>query len=276
VWARNQVTNACGVQGFTHDQVAKIVASDAFAEAWVQANRAAHAELVSALTGKGGNGAVTVKDDTVSVNLAPFIQTIKAQLVDSGFSLAAKIPEVNTSFVVFQSTDITRARSAFDLPTTLGNWLPWVALVLLAIGVYVARDHRRGNDEPQRPSVPNLAARRQIRPQPRTRALGEVAEVVSQRVNDGHEQHQRHAKPQQPTVHESADALARQRCRREHPAKQAQRSQPEDRTRQDGQIRCICRSNTRFSKVVRTKATKVNSPRRNTAGSTAATRGRGG
>ena len=45
--------------------------------------------------------------------------------------------------MLFQSEDITRARSAFNLLNTLGNWLPVVALVLLAIGIYVAKDHRR-------------------------------------------------------------------------------------------------------------------------------------
>jgi hypothetical protein len=58
---------------------ARVVASDAFANAWVQANRTAHAELVKALTGEGG-GAVTVENDTVSVNLAAFIQTVKQAL----------------------------------------------------------------------------------------------------------------------------------------------------------------------------------------------------
>jgi hypothetical protein len=48
-----------GVQSFTRTEVGKIVASDAFADAWVQANRVAHDELVKALTGQGG-GAVTV------------------------------------------------------------------------------------------------------------------------------------------------------------------------------------------------------------------------
>jgi hypothetical protein len=133
---------ANGVQGFTRDQVGKVVASDAFADAWVQANRVAHAELVKALTGEGG-GSVTVSNDTVSVNLAAFIQTVKARLVASGFTLAERIPEVNASFVLFQSDDITRARSAFNLLNTVGVWLPVLALVLLALGVYVATDHRR-------------------------------------------------------------------------------------------------------------------------------------
>ncbi|HWJ52514.1 MAG TPA: hypothetical protein VNT24_03960, partial [Propionibacteriaceae bacterium] len=65
---------ASGVQSFTRGQVAKVVESDAFADAWVQANRVAHQQLVAALTGEGG-GAVTVANDTVSMNLAAFIQT---------------------------------------------------------------------------------------------------------------------------------------------------------------------------------------------------------
>jgi hypothetical protein len=133
---------ANGVQSFTRDQVGKIVASDAFTNAWIQANRTAHAELVKALTGEGG-GAVTVENDTVSVNLAAFIQTVKAQLVASGFTLAERIPEVNASFVLFQSKDITRVRSGFNLLNTLGIWLPIIMLILLVLGVYVAKDHRR-------------------------------------------------------------------------------------------------------------------------------------
>jgi len=133
---------ANGVRSFTRDQVGKVVASDAFADAWVQANRVAHDALVKALTGEGG-GAVTVANDTVSVNLAPFVETVKQRLVAAGFTVAARIPAVDASFVLFQSDDIPRARSAFNLLNTLGIWLPVVALVLLAIGVYVAADHRR-------------------------------------------------------------------------------------------------------------------------------------
>jgi hypothetical protein len=131
------------VQSFTRTQVGKIVQSPAFADAWIQANRLAQKELVKALTGEG-DGAITVEGDAVSINLAAFIQTVKQQLVDAGFTLAERIPAVNASFVLVQSKDITRARSAFGLLTTLGNWLPVLALLLLALGVHVARDHRRG------------------------------------------------------------------------------------------------------------------------------------
>jgi hypothetical protein len=133
---------ANGVQGFVRTQVGNVVASDAFADAWVQANRVAHDALVKALTGEGG-GAVTVANDTVTLNLAPFIQTVKQRLVAQGFTLAERIPQVDKSFVLFQSEDITRARSAFNLLNTLGVWLPVIALILIGIGVYVAKDHRR-------------------------------------------------------------------------------------------------------------------------------------
>jgi len=133
---------ANGVQGFVRTQVERVVQSQVFEDAWIQANRAAHEALVKALTGEGG-GAVTVANDTVTLNLAPFIQTVKQRLVAQGFTLAERIPQVDKSFVLFQSQDITRARSAFNLLNTLGNWLPVIALILIGIGIYVAKDHRR-------------------------------------------------------------------------------------------------------------------------------------
>jgi hypothetical protein len=133
---------ASGIQSFVRTEVTKIVQSQAFADAWVQANRVAHQALVTALTGQGG-GAVTVEGDTVKLNLAPFIQTVKQRLIDSGFGLATRIPQVNATLVLFDVKNLTRARRAFDLLNTLGIWLPIIAIVLLGVGVVVATDHRR-------------------------------------------------------------------------------------------------------------------------------------
>ena len=131
-----------GVQGFVHDQVAKIVASPAFATAWTEANRVAHQQMVNVLSGQQG-GAVSAKNGAVTINLGPFVQQVKERLVAQGFTVAANIPAVNTSFTVFQSQDVTKAQGAYRLLNTLGTWLPILALVLLAIGVYVAKSHRR-------------------------------------------------------------------------------------------------------------------------------------
>jgi hypothetical protein len=131
-----------GVQGFVRTEVGKVVASDAFANAWITANRSAHQALVAALTGETREG-ITIENDTVSINLGPFIQEVKQRLVDRGFGLASRIPNVNPSFVLVQSDYIAKARGAFNLLNAIGNWLPVVAGLFLAIGIYVAKGHRR-------------------------------------------------------------------------------------------------------------------------------------
>ena len=57
------------------------------------ANREAHTQMVAVLTGEGTE-TVDVTGNTVSLNLAVIIETVKAQLVNAGFELAARIPEV--------------------------------------------------------------------------------------------------------------------------------------------------------------------------------------
>jgi hypothetical protein len=137
-----EVPAANGIQSFTHAQVAKITSSAAFANAWVAANRVAHDALVKAMTGKGG-GAVTIQNDTVTLDMGPLIHTVKQQLTASGFSLAAKIPETNATFVLFRPPAITKAQSGFNLLNQLGIWLPLIVLTLIALGVYIAKSHRR-------------------------------------------------------------------------------------------------------------------------------------
>ena len=131
-----------GVESFVRTEVGKVVASDAFVNAWTTANRAAHQALVAALTGETREG-VTIENDTVSINLGPIIQEVKQRLIDRGFELASRIPDVNPSFVLVQSDYIAQARGAFNLLNAIGNWLPVVALFFLAIGIYVAKGHRR-------------------------------------------------------------------------------------------------------------------------------------
>jgi hypothetical protein len=131
-----------GVQSFVRTEVGNVVASDAFADAWVTANRSAHQALVAALSGQTGQG-VTIANGTVSINLGPFIQVVKQRLVDRGFDLANRIPDINPSFTVLQSDLITKAQGAFSLLNILGNWLPVIMLILLALGIYVAKGHRR-------------------------------------------------------------------------------------------------------------------------------------
>ena len=133
---------ANGIRSFADDQVTSLVQSEVFTQAWTEANRQAHQQLVAALTGEG-ESAVAINDDGgIRVNMAAFLATVKQRLVSSGFSLAEKIPAVDAEFVVFQSTDLTKVQRGFDLLNAVGFWMPLICLVLVGLGVYLARNHR--------------------------------------------------------------------------------------------------------------------------------------
>lgn len=134
------ITN--GVEGFVTEQVDSLVASDDFQTAWVEANRVAHQELVATLTGTQ-DGAIQVQEGTVSVNIAPFVEVVKQRLVDRGFEVAERIPDVQASFVVLQSADLSRAQSLFAVLDTLGTVFPFLVLAVLAAGILIANDRRR-------------------------------------------------------------------------------------------------------------------------------------
>jgi hypothetical protein len=133
---------AGGIRSFITDQVTKLVESDAFADAWVSANRAAHTQMVAVLTGEGSDQ-VSVQGGTVSINLAAIIDAVKSRLSSAGFGLAERVPTVNAQFTVFESADIAKAQSAFRLLEALARWLPVLALLLLAAAVAMGRNRRK-------------------------------------------------------------------------------------------------------------------------------------
>ncbi len=135
------ISNA--IYSFTEDQVSKLVASSAFQDAWVAANREAHAGLVAALTGETRNAGVVVSQGQVAVNLGPFIEQIKPILVERGVPFADKIPVVNAQFVVLQSEALAKAQSAVRLLDLLRVVLPVLALLALLGGVALAPGRRR-------------------------------------------------------------------------------------------------------------------------------------
>jgi hypothetical protein len=130
------------VTGFIHSAVHKLVASPLFARAWVQANTAAHKVLVIALSGQG-NGAVAISNGQVTIDLGPFINTVKQDLVNRGFTLANNIPAVHPTFTLFSAKYLVKARNAYRLLNDLKYVLPVLSVLLMALGVYVARRHRR-------------------------------------------------------------------------------------------------------------------------------------
>ncbi|MFC1408496.1 hypothetical protein ACEZCY_04285 [Streptacidiphilus sp. N1-12] len=118
------------IAGLVQKQALAVVPSSWFHTFWNDANRRVHATMVKALTGQGG-GAVRLTDDSVVVDLAPVIDQVKQRL-DSGLTVASKVPGVHTSFTVLDAQHIGAAKTGFRLLQILGNWLAVLTALLAA------------------------------------------------------------------------------------------------------------------------------------------------
>jgi hypothetical protein len=135
---------ASAVQGFIHDQVAKIVKSQQMANLWVQLNRRVHAAVVKALSGQGtNNAAITTSNGKVVLNLGPAIDLVKTRLEARGLGIVSAIPAINPQFALFNDKYLVKAQTGYRLLNNLKIVLPIVTLLLLGAGVYIARHHRR-------------------------------------------------------------------------------------------------------------------------------------
>jgi hypothetical protein len=129
------------VTGYIHSFVHKIVTSPQFANAWIQVNTVAHQTLVKALSGQ--NGAITVSNGQVTIDLAPFIQIVKQDLSKRGFTLVNNLPPIHPTLALFSSRTLVQAQTLYRVVNDLKIVLPIAALLLIGAGVYIARDHRR-------------------------------------------------------------------------------------------------------------------------------------
>ena len=133
---------ASATYGFIHTQVAKIVASPQVARLWVQVNRQVHAQLVKALSGQS-NGAVTISNNQVVLNLGPFINVVKRDLANRGLTIVTRLPNINPTLALFSAKYLVKAQKGYRLLNDLKWALPLLTLALLGLGVYIARSHRR-------------------------------------------------------------------------------------------------------------------------------------
>jgi hypothetical protein len=132
---------AAGVAGLVRDRVGQLVASPEFAATWNRALQVTHEQANAVLSGEAA--AIAIKDGMVVLDLGPFIAAAKQQLVDSGFGAAARIPEVHPTVDLFAARTLVRAQTAYQTLDAVATWLPWITLLLLTAGVYLARRRRR-------------------------------------------------------------------------------------------------------------------------------------
>jgi hypothetical protein len=132
---------AAGVTNLVRDRVGQLVASPEFTAAWNRALQVTHQQANAVLSGEAA--AISIKDGMVVLDLGPFIDAAKQHLVESGFAAAARIPEVHPTVDLFAARTLVRAQTAYNTLDAVATWLPWITLLLLVAGVYLARRRRR-------------------------------------------------------------------------------------------------------------------------------------
>jgi hypothetical protein len=133
---------ASAIAGFIHTQVHKIITSPQVANIWLQVNRVAHGQLVKVLSGQG-NGAISTSNGQVILDLGPFINIVKQDLVKRGLSIVNSLPPIHPTIALFSSKTLVQAQTLYRLINDLKWILPILSLLLIALGVYIARHHRR-------------------------------------------------------------------------------------------------------------------------------------
>ena len=119
-----------------HRLAEEVLAGDAFAQAWRDAHRSAHAGLLDVMeTG--------VSDGTaVPLDLATVANTLRQTLVERDVPFADQLPEVEASFALADGERLASVGAAYDTLDAWAGRLVVLALVLPAVGVALAR--RRG------------------------------------------------------------------------------------------------------------------------------------
>lgn len=137
---------ASGADNLINQATTRVVRSDQFEKAWVEANRVGHDGLVAALTGRDGE-LVSTQDGKVVLKLGAVVKEVLDRVDERfGIDIASKVPadQLNVDFVLVESKQLADAQSAIRLLEKLA----W-ASIILAIGfllasVLIMPDHRKG------------------------------------------------------------------------------------------------------------------------------------
>jgi hypothetical protein len=134
-------TLAAAVTSFVHGKVGELVASPQFAAVWDQALRVAHTQLNTILS--GNSKSVVIRNGSVFLDLAPFIDLAKKDLSKAGLTAVRLVPEVHPSVKIADAKTLVRAQGAYRTLNTVATVAPWIVVLLLAVGVYLARNRWR-------------------------------------------------------------------------------------------------------------------------------------
>lgn len=135
---------AAGINGLIGELVTKFVASDQFANVWIQLNTAAQKGIVLILEGKDG-GVVSLKGDELVLDTSAALQTIQQYLVDSGITVAGNItiPDADREIVLANTPALAQIRTIYGLTSPALQWLPLILAIMFGASVLLARRRAR-------------------------------------------------------------------------------------------------------------------------------------
>lgn len=128
-----------GVHALIKELVNRFVASKAFQDIWIVANKAAQAGIVAVLQGSNA-GIIRAQGDTIVLDISSMLEAVRKELVNNGVTLLenVKIPEVNKEVVLLQSPAVAQVRFIYSLTAPVLAWLPLFAAALFLIVIALA------------------------------------------------------------------------------------------------------------------------------------------
>lgn len=132
-----------GIRGQIASAVHRTIASPAFANVWQTTLRTTHTGATAVLRDEPGTALSLDENGTLSIDLAPVIDRVRAELVRSGIGIAGSIPTSHRMIPLVTSESLVRARLGYQLVVAIGAWLPWLVLVLTVGGITLAQRRLR-------------------------------------------------------------------------------------------------------------------------------------
>ncbi|MDZ5662194.1 hypothetical protein SFC79_10500 [Nocardioides sp. S-58] len=135
---------AAAINGLIDREVRAFIASDQFADLWVQVNIRAQQALQRVLTGEG-SGAVTVQGDQLVLDVDAVITAVKGRLVDRGLTLVENlpVPATDRQVVLLQSEGLAQLRTIYAFSNPIAIWMLPVVAALYVLAFVLARRRPR-------------------------------------------------------------------------------------------------------------------------------------
>ena len=116
----------------------RLFQSERFQEAWIAANRIAHANLIVVLNGDSNSDRISTAGGQVVLDAGPLVERLAGEL-----SLPVTMSDDAGRIVILQSDQLDTAQTVTHLLDILGYVLGPLAVLCFAAAVYLARGRRR-------------------------------------------------------------------------------------------------------------------------------------